>query len=152
MKRTLLIAMLVSAYSLPSSAQVNRCNIDGQLSWQSQPCPAGTALEGSEELPGGSVNRDPAVDLAYRTVQQIERAHLSFQRCRREETGGCTQFVERFTNDLAPQLLEAQQRMDLIAASPAAQALIRRHQDDLNAMTDFMRAAQRLSEGINTLE
>lgn len=30
-----------------AQAQVNRCNIDGQLSWQSSPCPPGTAITGT---------------------------------------------------------------------------------------------------------
>ena len=141
----LLLAAGIMAVSVSASAQVNKCNIDGQLTWQSAPCPPGTALEGSEErrIPEreDAFHPDPAYDLAYRTAQAIERTYLSFQRCQSEQADGCQQFIRRFSEELGPMLKESAEYMPQIAENPYALRLLRRHQDDLDEMMRFMRTA-----------
>jgi len=142
-----ILAVAVLSLSSTAAAQVNRCIIDGQLSWQSEPCPPGAQYQ-----PGiDQADDDPAYQLAYRLAQSIERTYLSFLRCQREEAGGCRQFSERYITELAPLLAEAQDSLPAIARSPAATALLRRHMDDLNEMTQLMQAAQGLQQGLLTL-
>ena len=48
--RTITAAVLLLAAS-SASGQVNRCEIDGHLTWQSDPCPPGTTVT-PEQAPG----------------------------------------------------------------------------------------------------
>ncbi|MFB9353135.1 hypothetical protein ACFFUA_38065, partial [Streptomyces heliomycini] len=78
-----ILAIAVLSLASPAAAQVNRCVIDGQLSWQSAPCPPGAQYQ-----PGvDQASADSAYQLAYRLAQDIDRTYLSFQRCQREEAG-----------------------------------------------------------------
>jgi len=146
----LLLAAGILAVSVSAAAQVNKCNINGQMTWQSAPCPPGTALEGSEErtIPEreDAYYPDPAYDLAYRTAQAIERTYLSFQRCQGEEPNGCQQFIRRFSEELGPMLKESAEYMPQIAENPAARRLLLRHQSDLDEMMLFMKTASGLPQ------
>ncbi|MFW6344727.1 MAG: hypothetical protein ACOC0M_00125 [Halomonas sp.] len=148
-----MLAVSLALVSISASAQVNKCNIEGQLSWQSDPCPPGTAVEGSQEreIPerDDATHPDPAYDMAYRTAQAIERTYLSYQRCQQEAPGGCQQFVQRFGDELGPMLEESAEYMPRIAENPAALHLLERHQDDLNEMMQLMRASKDLQRRLN---
>lgn len=143
MKWIILVAPLL-ALATPALA-VNKCNIDGQLTWQSDPCPPGTALAGSQErkIPTSEnpIHPDPAYDMAYKTAQSIERTYLSYQRCQGKVPGGCEQFMQRFTDELGPQLEESAENMPHIAENPSAIRLLKRHEDNLNEMMLLMQSS-----------
>ncbi len=152
-----MLALTALLVTTAAQAQVNKCEVNGQMTWQSDPCPPGTALEGSEEAQGSegrpaAAARDPIYDLAYRTAQAIERTYLSYQRCQREEVGGCQKFIDRYIEDLGTMLREAEAKRMQLAQNPAATALLRRHQADLNEMTTFLKAATELTERARALE
>lgn len=151
MRIWLLITLLAVAIPV-AEAQVNRCMIDGQRTWQSAPCPPGTAEEGSEEREGEPQRQtDQMYDLAYRTAGQIDRAWLSYERCQNEEPGGCQQFQDRFINDLGPMLRKVEQRADELHNHPAARSLLLQRLDQVNEMTKILSASQTLRDRINNL-
>ncbi|MGJ7460437.1 hypothetical protein ACR80S_04865 [Halomonas sp. MA07-2] len=154
MKHMILAAALL-ALATPVLA-VNKCIIKGHLTWQSDPCPPGTALDDSQEQDISTTeNRiypDPAYEMAFKTAQAIERTYLSYQRCKDEAPGGCEQFLQRFTEELGPRLKESAENMTRIAENPAAVYLLERHQDDLNEMMQLMQASADLQRRVLQLQ
>ncbi len=154
--RTVLVALSAALLIGSAHAQVNKCEIGGQLTWQSAPCPPGTGVDGSEEAPpdtGDSqpIHPDPLYDLAYRTAQAIDRTYLSYERCMGEEPGGCQQFERRYLNELDPMLGRLQPRLDDLAEHAAARGLVHDRVDQLNEMTQLMQAADSLTRRANQL-
>lgn len=150
--RTWLLAGALALAIPAAEAQVNRCMIDGQRTWQSELCPPGTAEEGSQELEGElRQQKDHMYDLAYSAAQKIERTWLSYERCRNQEPGGCQQFQDRYVDELAPILIRVERRAGELHDHPAARSLLLQRIDMVEEMTKIMDASNKLTNRINQL-
>jgi len=79
--RMLLLAGALALLMPVAEAQINKCVIDGRHTWQSAPCPPGTAEEGSKEESGQGAPQASAPSPAPAPAPQPARPPTKQERC-----------------------------------------------------------------------